>query len=176
MADRDGHDRSVDHDTTTARDEHRSTGVAVPRGLRLELDTAGAGDVDGAWWPHSRDLVAELTDLLLVLRSGLGPIRRVIYHLDEWSSAPRELDSAGRRVELDGYRHRPARTLDVIGREIGATLTLRIITPVVDADMTAAQQHWESERGEGTDVAAWLRARSAARRGRRAGSPMHASR
>ncbi len=143
------------------------------RSLRLELDAAG--DVDGAWWPHSRDLVAELTDLLSALRPGLGPICRVIYHLDEWSSAPRELDSAGQRVRLDGYRHRPARTLDLIGRDIGATLTLRIITPVADADMTAAQQHWDSERGGGA-TAAWLRARSAARRGRRAGSPGHASR
>ncbi|WP_157186687.1 DUF5994 family protein [Nocardia jiangxiensis] len=151
------------------------------RSLRLELDSAGVGDVDGAWWPHSRDLVAELTDLFSVLRPGLGPIRRVIYHLDEWSAAPRELDSPGRRVRLDGYRHRPARTLDVIGRDIGATLTLRIITPVADVDMTAAQQHWDSERGRGADAAAWLRARSAARRGRRAGSPRagspgHASR
>ncbi|WP_157122060.1 DUF5994 family protein [Nocardia miyunensis] len=145
------------------------------RGLRLELDAGGTGNVDGAWWPHSRDLVAELTDLLSVLRPGLGPIRRVIYNLDEWSSAPRELDSAGRRVRLDGYRHRPARTVDVIGGNIGATLSLRIITPIVDADMTAAQQHWGSECGEGSDAAAWLRARSAARRGRRARNSGHAS-
>ncbi|WP_280330194.1 DUF5994 family protein [Nocardia wallacei] len=147
------------------------------RRLRLELDTAGTANIDGVWWPHSRDLVAELTSLLAVLRPGLGPIRRVIYHLDEWSAAPSELDNAGRRVRLDGSRHRRARTLEVIGDDIGATLTLRIITPVADADMVAAHQHWDYERGQGTDAAAWLRARHrSAQRKRRAASPGHMSR
>ncbi|GAB2719719.1 DUF5994 family protein [Nocardia thraciensis] len=147
------------------------------RRLRLELDVAGTANIGGVWWPHSRDLVAELTSLLSALRTGLGPIRRVSYHLDEWSTAPGELDSAGRRVRLDGSRHRPARTLDVIGDDIGAILTLRIITPVADADMTAVQQRWGSERGEGADAAAWLRARHrAARREPQAGSADHVSR
>ncbi|WP_280277003.1 DUF5994 family protein [Nocardia wallacei] len=154
-----------------------SSRQSPPRRLRLELDAAGTANVDGVWWPHSRDLVVELTGLLSALRPGIGPIRRVIYHPDEWSAAPRELDSAGRRIRLDGSRHRPARTLAVIGDGIDTALTLRIITPVADGDSTAAQQHWDSERGGGADAAAWLRARHrSARPDRRAGGPGHASR
>ncbi|WP_156426082.1 DUF5994 family protein [Nocardia jinanensis] len=135
------------------------------RRLRLELDAADE-KADGVWWPYSRDLVAELAGLFTVLQPGFGHVRRVIYHLDEWSTTPGELESAGRRIRLDGYRHRPARTLDIAGA--GTTLTLRLITPAADADMSAVRQRWDSEGGAGPDIEAWLRARrrSAPRRGR----------
>ncbi|WP_280269253.1 DUF5994 family protein [Nocardia wallacei] len=130
-----------------------------PHRLRLELNPAGTGDADGVWWPHSRDLAAELTDLLAALRPGFGPIRCVHYHVDEWSNAPREMDSGGHPLRLEGYRHMPARTLDILGAAPDATLTLRLITPVADADMVAAQPRWDSEREAGAYAGAWLRAR-----------------
>ncbi|MFE3954511.1 DUF5994 family protein [Nocardia sp. NPDC059091] len=121
---------------------------------RLELDAVGAVNVDGVWWPHSRDLAGELPDLLAMLVPRLGPIHRVIYHLDEWATAPRKLDAGGRCVRLDGYRHMPARTLEVLGVITGTHLTLRIITPPDDTDLTAAQQRWDSEGGAGGDTEA----------------------
>lgn len=115
--------------------------------LRLELDVGGPGAVDGCWWPHSRDLTWELPDLLAMLVPRLGPIHRVIYHLDEWATAPRRLDFGGQRIRLDGYRHRPARTLEVLAVSIGTRLTLQIVTPLADIEMTTAQQRWDSEGG-----------------------------
>ncbi|MEV3961604.1 DUF5994 family protein [Nocardia sp. NPDC050193] len=132
------------------------------RRVRLEL---GAADemADGVWWPYSRDLVTELAGLFAALQPGFGPVRRVIYHLDEWSTAPGELESGGRCVRLDGYRRRRARTLDIVGAD--ATLTLRLITPV--AATSAGRLLRDSETGAGPDIEAWLRGRrqAAPRRG-----------
>lgn len=135
------------------------------RRLRLELDAADRC-ADGVWWPHSRDLVAELAHLFSALQPGFGPVRRVVYHLDEWSPTPAELESGGRLVRLHGYRHRPVRTLEIVGS--GTSLTLRLITPVGDTVTGPGRQPWESEGGADPDVAAWLRARRrpSARRGR----------
>ncbi|GAB2445502.1 DUF5994 family protein [Nocardia tengchongensis] len=115
--------------------------------LRLALDAAATAPVNGFWWPHSRGLTAELPEALAMLTRQLGPIHRVIYHLDEWDAAPRNLEVGGRQVRLDGYRHMPARIVEVHGAEIGARVTLRLITPVDDADLIDAQQRWESEGG-----------------------------
>ena len=41
----------------------------TPR-LRLKRKAPRTGYVDGAWWPHSDDLAAELPDLLAVLSAG----------------------------------------------------------------------------------------------------------
>ncbi|MFG1791807.1 DUF5994 family protein [Nocardia sp. NPDC049149] len=129
--------------------------------LRLELDGRGTGAYDGFWWPHSRDLASELPGLLTTLVPRLGSIHRVIYHTDEWATAPRKLDFAGRQVRLDGYRHMAARTLEILGVS-GAHLTLQVITPLAASDMTTAEQRWDSEGGAGRRSRGWTRGRTAA--------------
>jgi hypothetical protein len=92
----------------------------TPR-LRLKRQGSTAGYVDGAWWPLSDDLPAELPDLLTVLSVRLGPVARVIYNLDEWSNVPPSIVSGGHVVRLDGYRRHPAHTIGVLdsrGRRI----------------------------------------------------------
>ncbi|MEU7634350.1 DUF5994 family protein [Nocardia sp. NPDC049220] len=112
--------------------------------LRFQFDTAGTV---GVWRPYGNDLVAELPELLAVLGGRLGPIHRVIYHLDEWTITPRKLANAGRQVRLDGYRHKPAHTIDVLGVS-GDRLTVRIDLPSTDdAETIAAQRCWDSEGG-----------------------------
>jgi Family of unknown function (DUF5994) len=86
----------------------------TPR-LRLKPKAPRSGYVDGAWWPHSDDLAAELPDLLTVLSVRLGKIDRVMYNVDEWTKAPAKLTSGGRAVRLDGYSRQPAHTVEVIG-------------------------------------------------------------
>ncbi|WP_227981967.1 DUF5994 family protein [Nocardia spumae] len=124
------------------------------RRVRLEFDVADTM-ADGVWWPYSRDLAAELAGLFAALRPGFGPIRRVIYHLDEWSTAPGELVCRGRRVRLDGYRLRQTRTLVIVG--IDATLTLRLLAPA--AATTGAGRRQDSEDRAAPDIEAWLGAR-----------------
>lgn len=102
-----------------------------------------SGHVDGAWWPRSDDLAAELPDLLAVLSVRLGRIDRVMYNLNEWAKPSRKLATGGRRVRLDGYLRQPTNTVEVLGvnrNRIG----LLVVPPHTDPDfayesmMTAA--------------------------------------
>jgi hypothetical protein len=92
-----------------------------------------SGYVDGAWWPHSDDLAAELPDLLAVLSVRLGRIDRVMYNLNEWAKAPRKLATGGRQVRLDGYQHQPTNTVEVLGVNRNR-IALLVIPPNADPD------------------------------------------
>ena len=83
--------------------------VHTPR-LRLKPKAPQSGYVDGAWWPHSANLTADLPDLLSVLSVRLGPIGRVIYNVNEWETPPAKFATGGRTVRLDGYRLQPVNT------------------------------------------------------------------
>ncbi|MGV9832800.1 DUF5994 family protein [Nocardia niigatensis] len=113
----------------------------IPR-LRLKPESSERGHVDGAWWPYSDDLTAELPDLLAELMPRLGPIARVIYHLDEWARAPAKIVVGASQVRLDGYRYKPVHTVAVLGVD-GTSIDLLIVPPMTGSDgayatMTAA--------------------------------------
>ncbi|MGO4615380.1 DUF5994 family protein [Nocardia sp. 2YAB30] len=142
---------------TTTDAGRRSAPIRRPT-LLLAPGTIGNTSTDGTWWPYSRDLSAELPDLLAALGNRLGPIHRVVYHLDEWDTAPRKLQNAGRRVRLDGYRHKPSRTLDILG--VGGTrITVLVSPPRTDADsarasmMDTANPHGTPTTGDPLGVA-----------------------
>jgi hypothetical protein len=96
-----------------------------------------SGYVDGAWWPHSKDLAAELPDLLAVLSVRLGRISRVLYRLGEWTTSPARMSTAGRTIRLDGYRRQPVNTVEVLGLN-GTKLALLVVSPDADADQAHA--------------------------------------
>jgi hypothetical protein len=108
----------------------------TPR-LRLKPKAPLSGYVDGAWWPHSDDLAAELPDLLAVLSVRLGPIDRVIYSLNEWAKAPKKLATDGRTVRLDGYRLQPVNTVEVLGLNC-KKIVLLVVSPQADPDQAHA--------------------------------------
>ncbi|WP_286143944.1 DUF5994 family protein [Mycobacterium sp. D16R24] len=60
--------------------------------LLLKPDGDGSGHVDGAWWPHSRDLTQDLPVLLDAVAPRLGAAKRVIYRIQEWEAAPKGAD------------------------------------------------------------------------------------
>ena len=104
----------------------------TPR-LRLKPKAPTTGYVDGAWWPHSNDLVTELPDLLAVLSVRLGAIDRVIYNLAEWAKVPKELLTDGQVVRLAGYRRQPVNTIEVIGLNRNK-IVLLVVPPHTDPD------------------------------------------
>jgi hypothetical protein len=108
----------------------------TPR-LRLKPKAPQSGYVDGAWWPHSVDLAAELPDLLAVLSVRLGPIGRVIYQLNEWAKAPAKMVTGGRTVRLDGYRLQPVNTVEVVGLN-RKEIVLLVVSPHADPDQAHA--------------------------------------
>jgi hypothetical protein len=126
----------------TPKKEHTDVGqrhpapVHTPR-LRLKPKAPQSGSVDGAWWPHTEELTAELPDLLSVLSVRLGPIGRVIYNLDEWDTAPRKFAAGGRVVRLDGFRLQPANTVEVLGLS-GKKVVLLVVSPHADPDQAHA--------------------------------------
>jgi uncharacterized protein DUF5994 len=108
----------------------------TPR-LRLKPKAPQSGYVDGAWWPHSEDLTAELPDLLAVLSVRLGKIGRVIYNLNEWAKAPAKLMAGGRTVRLDGYRRQPVSTIEILGLD-RTKIVLLVVSPHAEPDQAHA--------------------------------------
>ena len=111
-------------------ERHNTPPEHTPR-LRLKPKAPQSGYVDGAWWPHSDDLAAELPDLLAVLSVRLGRIDRVLYNLNEWAKPSAKLVTGGRRVRLDGYRRQPLNTLEVLGLNRNK-IALLVVPPNTD--------------------------------------------
>jgi hypothetical protein len=112
---------------------HRQVPPAQTPRLRLKPKAPQSGYVDGAWWPHTADLVTELPDLLSVLSVRLGPIARVIYNVTEWGKAPAKFASGIRSVRLDGYRRQPVSTVEVVGLN-RSRIVLLVVSPNAEPD------------------------------------------
>jgi hypothetical protein len=129
----------------TIEEHHIGPPERRPR-LRLKPKAPQSGYVDGAWWPRSADLTAELPDLLAVLSVRLGRIDRVLYNVSEWVTAPAKLATAGRNVRLDGYRRQPINTVEVLSADRDKILLL--VVPD-DADPTEAHAALMAAAGPG---------------------------
>jgi hypothetical protein len=117
--------------------EGRQAGPEQTPRLRLKPKAPLSGYVDGAWWPHSADLLAELPDLLAVLSVRLGRIDRVIYNVSEWTTAPTKLATGGRLVRLDGYRRQPVGTVEVLGVN-RSNVVLLVVSPQTEPEQAHA--------------------------------------
>jgi hypothetical protein len=102
--------------------------------LRLTLKSTApiTGYVDGGWWPHSRDLGAEASDLARAVTLRLGPVREIAYALDAWNPAPHHVEidvtTGGRRVRLVGFVSQDPSVVLVTGTS-GRTLGLLVVPP-----------------------------------------------
>jgi hypothetical protein len=115
------------------------TTLPVPqarRQLRLRLKPAGSasGYVDGAWWPRSRDLAAELPALADVLSVRLGPVWQVVYSLNSWDAAPRRIQLDGHPVRLQGFRSQDENAISVVSLD---RQRLRLLVIPLDASEKA---------------------------------------
>jgi len=99
---------------TSSIDSPHARPQLTPR-LRLKPKGSAVGHVDGAWWPHSEELPAELPDLLAVLSVRLGQIGRVSYSFADWSTAPNTLATGDNTVGLRGYYQQQGNTIQVVG-------------------------------------------------------------
>jgi hypothetical protein len=122
----------------------------TPR-LRLKPKAPVTGQVDGAWWPHTDDLVAELADLLAVLSVRLGPIGNVLYNLSEWAAAPAKVSFDGQLVRVAGYRRQPLHTAEVQGTR-GAKVVLLVVPPHTDPESAHAAMMLAASPGNAASV------------------------
>ncbi|MFI9413190.1 DUF5994 family protein [Nocardia gamkensis] len=123
--------------TTSERPPYARHDVPPDYTPRLRLKPkADRGDyIDGAWWPRSGDLTAELPDLLAVLTVRLGPIWRVVYDPTCWAAAPRQTTiHGGHTVRLDSYAFELWNTMYVFGRD-NDLIVLRVIPSDTDEDI-----------------------------------------
>ncbi len=128
-----------------------------PDRLRMRLKPKGptTGWVDGGWWPHSRDLAAELPSLVAVLGTRLGRIERVGFHLGEWHVPQRKINFDGGVVRLGGYHGQRANTVDVLGAR--HRVTLLVVEPEASAENAHAALMAAGHRGNTDDVQTLLR-------------------
>ena len=105
--------------------------------LRMKPQNASAGHVDGAWWPRSRNLSAELPALLAALQPRLGLAERVTYNLRAWDLAVRKAPVGPHLVRLDGFHSQSPDLLTAIGPGGRTRLTVLVVPP----DTAAATAH-----------------------------------
>lgn len=68
--------------------------------------------MDGAWWPYSRDAVAELPGLIAAVDQRLGRITlRIGVHPDTWQRIPRRIPARGRQVRVGWSGHTDPRVI-----------------------------------------------------------------
>jgi hypothetical protein len=73
------------------------------------------GAVDGAWWPHSSDLRAELPDLVAILGLLIGAVHRVVYDPSIWPQAPSRIIRGTAQISVDPYSLVASDTIYLIG-------------------------------------------------------------
>ncbi|OXM68612.1 DUF5994 family protein [Amycolatopsis vastitatis] len=134
--------------------------VTEPR-LRLKPAAPATGHVDGAWWPRTRDLAAELPALLAALAARLGRIDRVTYHLGDWPDPPRRVTFDDSVVRLEGFRSQASGSLTVIGWNRHRT-TLLVVPPETSADVAQHTLTTAADPGNTDDSAQPLAAPGAA--------------
>jgi hypothetical protein len=99
--------------------------------LRIKPKAPTTGFADGAWWPRSRDLSAELPALLAAPVFGPGAAERVSYNLTAWQPTGRRQTIDGHTVRLEGFRTQHPDTVTVTWQNRQRT-TLVVVPPATD--------------------------------------------
>lgn len=71
--------------------------------LRLQTTGSREGVLDGAWWPRSRNVGAELPALIEALTAHLGPLTRVGLDTAAWEEFPTRVVVGDHVVHLDSF-------------------------------------------------------------------------
>jgi hypothetical protein len=125
-----------------------STSLVDGQRLTLKPDDAATGAVDGAWWPGSRDLVAELPAVTAEASTRLGPVERVAYNIDAWDAAPRKIRIGDATVRMAGFHSLDFDTVQLIGAR--RRLILLVVPPDTEEE-TALSVLATAARVENTD-------------------------
>ncbi|MFI5867506.1 DUF5994 family protein [Streptomyces sp. NPDC051546] len=117
--------------------------AAPPRPARLVLTpkTALAGQLDGAWWPRSRDLEAELPVLAAALAEPWGRITRVTVNPSRWPVIPPKVPVAGHTLHVGWFTEQDPDKLILLSYTVGRWDLLVIppqTTPAAAARLMAA--------------------------------------
>ncbi|WP_183064106.1 DUF5994 family protein [Streptomyces sp. gCLA4] len=105
--------------TTTLDPAAQPAVVLRPARLSLTPKTALAGRLDGAWWPRSRDLEAELPALAAALDETWGRITRVSVNPSRWPVVPRTVAVAGHLLHVGWFTEQDPDKLILLSYTVG---------------------------------------------------------
>lgn len=94
----------------------------------------GRGQLDGGWWPQSRDLCAELADLVDHFPAGAGGVVCALYSPPDWEPAPRRIPVARGYVKVGCF---PRDDMHLILLKMASHATLRVL--VIPPDLSPDQ-------------------------------------
>lgn len=119
--------------------------IQAPAAARLELKPTipTSAWVDGAWWPRTKDLNAELPPLLSALFDRIGRVAVVGYHLDAWDHAERQLDIRSGTIVLQGFTADDPQTVLIIGTS-GQRVTLVVVPSATGDAEVCSELKWAS--------------------------------
>jgi hypothetical protein len=114
--------------------------------LRLSADRLG---IDGAWWPRSRVLAAELPTLHAVWPAEDGYISRIVYCPSDWEDQPRAVAIANRRGLLKATCFRTGERHYLVLRMLDGKRRSLIVVPAGAAEETAMSylRHFDPRAG-----------------------------
>ncbi|MFD7933005.1 DUF5994 family protein [Streptomyces sp. NPDC059755] len=136
-----------------------------PSSLRLSLAPVGSAPalLDGAWWPRSRDLAAELPSLTAVLEPQWGRITRVTVNPTHWPVVPRKVTVAGHVVNVGWFlSEQDPHELLLLSYRLGRW-NLLVVPPLTDP-ASAAWLMAAASDPRGTSTASRLMEEAARRR------------
>lgn len=105
--------------TTLDRTAPRDLAAEFPARLSLTPKTTLAGQLDGAWWPYSRDLEAGLPPLAAALEEAWGRITRVTVNPTRWPVIPHTVPVDGRRVHVGWFTEQDPDKLILLSPTVG---------------------------------------------------------
>ncbi|WP_327362106.1 DUF5994 family protein [Streptomyces sp. NBC_01296] len=105
--------------TTLDRTASRDLAAELPARLSLTPKTTLAGLLDGAWWPHSRDLEAELPPLAAALEEPWGRVTRVTVNPTRWPVVPHTVAVDGRTLHVGWFTEQDPDKLILLSYTVG---------------------------------------------------------
>ncbi|MER5637906.1 DUF5994 family protein [Kitasatospora sp. NPDC002227] len=125
----------------------------LPR-LALEPTMARNGMFDGAWWPRSDYVLAELPDLITALAAHFGRIVRVGLETSAWHGVPREVAANGLAIRINWFTGSDA-TISVT-RGFQDHFLLLVVPPGTDPDKAASAMADAATTGNSSPAAELL--------------------
>lgn len=114
--------------TADPRVSHGESAAGSEPRLAFKPTPPASPYLDGAWWPRSTQLTAELPPLLDALSDRLGAVTMVGYHLNAWMPAPPQMQIDGETVQLQGFSSDEPATVILIGGD-GRRVCILVVAP-----------------------------------------------
>ncbi|MCX5085335.1 DUF5994 family protein [Streptomyces sp. NPDC001939] len=119
--------------TNVERGVARGLDSALPTRFSLTPKTTLAGQLDGAWWPYSRDLLTELPSLVEALEGRLGRITRAMVNPTRWPVVPHKVSVAGHTVHVGWFTELDPDKMILLSYTVGR-FDLLVIPPGTEPD------------------------------------------